>query len=238
MSAGIIFNRAFRGNVAAVPPRAFTSRAPAFTPDQQPGLAAWYRFNSGIVVTGAGVSQWADASGNGRNLLQGTDANRPPKQGDGSILFSGLDGCNLKAGAFTLTQPCTVYLLAKQITFTAGDLFFDGNVLNGGAIFQKSSGVVAIYAGTEGGNVAFALSGYGVLAAVFNGAASVLQLNNGAGATGDCGAGSMGGFTLGSGGDAPGSQAANIQVKEVMVYTTAHDASTRGKVVGYLGAIP
>lgn len=42
-------------------------------------LAAWYRGDvTGVVVTGSGVSQWTDQSGNGRHVLQGTDAARPP----------------------------------------------------------------------------------------------------------------------------------------------------------------
>ncbi len=39
--------------------------------------AAWFRAGTGITVTGSGVSQWDDQSGNARHLKQGTDANRP-----------------------------------------------------------------------------------------------------------------------------------------------------------------
>lgn len=40
--------------------------------------AAWFRADTGVTVTGQGVSTLADQSGNGRDLLQGTDASRPP----------------------------------------------------------------------------------------------------------------------------------------------------------------
>jgi len=40
--------------------------------------AAWYKAGVGVTVTGSGVSTLADLSGNGRDLLQSTDASRPP----------------------------------------------------------------------------------------------------------------------------------------------------------------
>ena len=62
-----------------------------FRPQNLPNLAVWGRFNIGITVVGAGVDTWADQSGNGRDLLQTTDTNRPSKESDGSILFDGVD---------------------------------------------------------------------------------------------------------------------------------------------------
>jgi hypothetical protein len=47
------------------------------------GPAAWFR-RGDWTVTGSGISQWNDSSGNARHLLQGTDANRPI-----SLLHSG-----------------------------------------------------------------------------------------------------------------------------------------------------
>ena len=58
-----------------------------FAPDDLDNLVAWYQFNIGITVTGAGVSTWADQSGNGNDLLQSTDADRPSHESDGTILF-------------------------------------------------------------------------------------------------------------------------------------------------------
>lgn len=50
--------------------------APAWTPARlTPYL--WLDSALGITVTGAGVSTWADQSGGGRDLTQGTDASRP-----------------------------------------------------------------------------------------------------------------------------------------------------------------
>ncbi len=59
------------------------------------GPAAWFRANTGITVTGLGVSQWDDQSGNARHLLQGTDANRPIgliHSGTNYLYLSGIAG--------------------------------------------------------------------------------------------------------------------------------------------------
>lgn len=199
--------------------------------------AAWYRYNTGITVTGAGVSTWADQSGNGRNLLQGTDANRPALQGDGSILFDGA-AFFLKANAFTLNQPTTIYLLLKQVTWTDLDTFCDGDANNSGKFQQAGiTPQVRVLAPTIGIAVDSNLivGAYGVASIVFNSTSSVLQINNNAANTGDAGTNNMGGFTLGANGLA--GAFSNIQVKEVILFATAHDATTRGMVIRYLARV-
>jgi len=108
-------------------------------PDSPPGgMAAWFRYGKGIEFAGAGVSRWADQTGNKRHLLQATDTNRPALQADNSILFDGVDNY-LKCAAFTLVQPETVYLLGKQVTWTVSDHFFDGNAAGGGRVTQVTA---------------------------------------------------------------------------------------------------
>lgn len=210
-----------------------------FSPLMLPNVAAWFRFGQGITVTGAGVSQWDDASGNARHLLQGTDANRPPKQADGSILFDGVAHF-LKSAPFALAQPETVYLLIKQITWTANDAFADGiGAANRMVVEQKAGGVspeIDIYAGAFAAtNSGLAVGAYGVVAAVFNGAASLVQVNTGAPVVGDPLAQGGGGLTIGAS-YVPGNFS-NIQLKEVIIYAAAHDAATRARVITYLNAL-
>lgn len=198
--------------------------------------AAWFRFNTGITVTGAGVSAWADQSGNARDLLQGTDAARPPKQADGSILFDGVAQF-LKCGSFTLNQPETVYLLFKQVAWTLNARISDGNANGTGSIDQSpATPQLVINAGSAvatNGNLA--VGAYGVAAAVFNGASSSLRINNTAETTGNAGAANMSGFTVG--GAASGVAFSNIQVKEVVLFAAAHDAATRQRVIRYLAQV-
>lgn len=193
--------------------------------------SAWYRYGAGITVTGAGVSQWNDASGNGNHLLQGTDAARPPLQADNSILFDGV--AQFLAATFTLNQPCTFYMLVKQMSWSASDCLGGGSV-GSVQIFQSvATPGIALFAGSiVGQNGNLAVGSYGALAAVFNGAGSMLQINQTAASAGDAGATNPGGLFLAR--NLGGANFANIQVKEVIVFTSAHNAATVSQVNAYL----
>jgi hypothetical protein len=208
-----------------------------FSPSQLGNLAAWYKLGLGITITGSGVSQWSDASGNARHLLQGTDASRPVLQGDNSILFDGVDDF-LKASAFTLNQPITIYVRLKQITWTSGDAIFDGDTLDKNSLRQVgASPQLEIFGGTSfsapDGNLA--LGAYGSVASVFNGVSSSLRVNNNAPITGSFGAAASGGFILGA--KETSSAWANVQVKETIIYSVAHSTAQQDIVIAYLGTL-
>ncbi len=207
-----------------------------FLPSSLPNLELWTKFNSGITVTGSGVSQWDDQSGNSNHLKQATDADRPSKESDGSILTDGISQF-LKADAFTLVQPETIYILGKQVAW-GNNWIFDGNTLNSGVLFQQTATPqVSIYAGTAvAQNTDWAVGVYEALAAIFNGASSSFKVGSNAETTGNASANNMGGFTLGTKGDASASFS-NIQIKEVLIYSEAHDAATRSQIIGYLQSI-
>jgi len=204
-----------------------------FDPTDAAGMKAWYRKGTGITVTGAGVSKWADQSGNGNDLLQATDTSRPSEEADGSILFDGVDNY-LKAVAFTLEQPETIYILFKQVSLIFSQRILDGNALNlGGLFFVGTSATLDAYAGSAiGNNTDYTQGNYSVVTTIFNGASSLLQVDNNTPVTGNASTNDMGGFTLGAAGDA--SNFGNVQVKEVAIYNDAHDAATRAKVIAYL----
>ena len=216
----------FYESVNGGPPEPITALSPV----------AWYRYGVGITVTGQGVSTWADQSGNGNDLLQGTDGARPPLQADNSILFNGTDEY-LKAVGFTLNQPETVYGLGRQITWTSNDHWFDGNAAISGRVVQLgTTPAIIMSAGSSvASNINAILNTYCVVAAVFNGASSELQVNRTTTTTGDAGAANMGGFTLAARGD--NAVFSNIQVKEVIVFPDAHDAATRAIVITYLATV-
>lgn len=196
-------------------------------------LAAAYLFNTGITVTGSGVSLWADQSGNGRNLTQGTDSARPAKQTDGSILFDGTDD-KLITSALSISQPLTHYIWFKQVTWTAGDNIFNG--LSTAMLLTQAGTTPAlrINAGLAvGDNTNLVLDTYGVVTVVFNGASSLLQVNNGTASTGNAGSNSFDGFSLGG-----VTAYANIQVKTVLIYSAAHDATQRAANYSYFANGP
>ena len=201
--------------------------------------AAWFRFKLGITSSAGFASQWNDQSGNSRHLKQATATNQPAVQSDLSILFDGSDNF-MKCDAFTLNQPETVYLLGKQVTWSSGDYWCDGNIDARMIIQQTNLGAspqLRLFAGLgTGSNSDLAVDTYGVIAAVFNGASSVLQVNKGTAVTGNVGANNAAGFTLGaSGGVVAGFS--NIRIKEVLLYAAAHDSDQILRVVNYLSAI-
>jgi hypothetical protein len=110
---------------------------------------------------------------------------------------------------------------------TTNDCFCDGNAADGGAILQSGvSPQIAAEAGTFSTVQSLTLSTYGILQAVFNGASSVFQIDDQTEVTGNFGAGTPNGFHLASYGD--GAQLfANIRIKEMVVYSAAHNAATR-----------
>lgn len=198
--------------------------------------AAWYRFNLDITLNGSDVSQWDDQSGNDRHLIQATASKQPFKEADGSITFDGTDEF-LKAVAFTLVQPETVYILCKYITWGNNEGICDGNAgLSGTIILAIAEDAVALYAGSFTDiNSDFIINTYAALAAVFQSGDESLQVNKETPTAGEAGSGDMSGFTLGArGGD---DHFSNIQVKEVILYSVAHDSDTRDSVVDYLNGL-
>lgn len=197
---------------------------------------AWFRKGLGITDAANAVSQWADYDGSGRNLLQATGASQPAKQGDGTILLDG--GTDfMKCAAFVLIQPNTVYLRMKQITWANNDYIFDGELINSGVLYQGAvtPGLI-VFAGSNGpASSGLAVDTWGSIAAVFNGASSVIQVNGTSSTAANPGAGNMGGFTLGA--SANGTLCANVQVAEIIIYNVAHDATQRAAVIAYLDTL-
>lgn len=207
-----------------------------FTPDAAyiMGLApvGWYRFGKGITVTGAGVSTWADASGLGHDMLQITDALRPALQADGSILFDGVD--NVLTSTFTYPSPVTWYMLLNPLAWTGNDRLLSGMVSTVVLLQSGVSPATVLFCTGAAASIPIPLGSYQAIAAVFNGASSVFQTIN-ASATGDPGSNDPGGVAIGA--TNGGANAANIQVKEVILYAGAHSAATRAAVLAYLGGV-
>lgn len=209
----------------------------SFNPLSLGAPAAWYRRGIGFTDAGAGAcSAWADQSGNGRNLVQGTAANRPTIQSDGSLIFDGADD-SLQA-LFTLNQPYSVYMVVRQLAWTANRYLLDGGTGNA-TIIQDDLGVspdLEIFAGTRLRPLSGpAIGTTAVVTAVFNGASSSLSLNNGTPITGAAGANNPGGVTVG-GALSLGSLCSNIRVWEVMIRNGADDAATQTAIFNYLRA--
>lgn len=196
----------------------------------------WSLKGQGITVTGSGVSQWDDLSGNGRHLLQGTDAARPALQADGSVLFNGTSHY-LKCSAFTLNQPTCVLMVVKQVSWTSGERLCDGNTNDTGLLQQDTASPrVRVYAGVGDPYVTtLAVGSVGVLAAVYNSTSSSLRHNRNAALSGNGGTNNMGGFTLGARADGL-SSFSHIQVYETVIFPIAPSTAQLDRLVAGLMA--
>lgn len=221
--------------------RAFRKRkrssGPTFLPSDISGLTAWFQYGVGITEAGSGVSVWADQSGNGNDFLQGTDANRPSKEADGSILFDGVDHF-LRTAFFTLNQPITAYFLFRKLASSLNQRFFDGGSAGNYSFlvweslsednrFSTDEGVNWISANPD-----IVIDEYTVLTAIANGASSFFRTNTSAAVSGNVGVVNPGGLTVGS--NATGTENSNMQVKEVILYAGAHDTNQQNMVIDYL----
>lgn len=99
-----------------------------FNPRSIANLYAWFRSDMGITLNGSTVSAWADQSGNGKNLTQGTASNQPTFVSSdseynnyGSLSFDGvndvLTGASFNYGSFTM-------FIVGKVTTAAGNGYY------------------------------------------------------------------------------------------------------------------
>lgn len=196
---------------------------------------AWFDSAENITKDGSNlVSAWGDKSGLSHHLLQaGADAAKPLWSANG-VLFDGTSDF-MKCAAFTLVQPELIYMVFKQVTWTSADYIWDGNANLSGTLIQRTATPnFALYAGGYAAdNANLALNTFGIIRALYSGAASKIIINETAPTTGTVTAGtSMGGFTLGSRSD--GSSYSNIEVKEIIIRKIADTAPNEALIYEYL----
>ena len=195
--------------------------------DQQSTLAAFYLPGVGQTDAGAGAcSAWADQSGNGRNLLQGTGADRPLINADGSLTFDGVS--DWMRVAFTLVQPTVVTLLVNQLAeTTAAARLMDGATgINSGGLLSAFplTGQVQSFAGAFGPIAAIQNATAQVWQVLFSGASSSIRVNNGSEVVADAGLANMGGITFGADGVAVPTVFTNIRLYGASI-RNANDAA-------------
>lgn len=178
--------------------------------------------------TATGVSKLyevLDTTG-GRDLIQNTPANQPTITTQGGRAALEFDGTNdlLKSAAFTLNQPETVIVGAKQVTWTLGDYILDGLTITTGAIRTvTASPQIQLNAPTGVAvNSNLAVGAFGVVTAIFNGAGSSLQIDRTTATTGNAGTNNMGGVTLGAAGN--NAAPSNIITTDLVIYQSADAA--------------
>lgn len=216
-------------------------RAPAAPPSTN--LLKWWKLNTGLTQSGGFASAWADQIA-GTSLAQATGSSQPAVQASGALLFDGSDDY-LKTATFTLNQPRTMFLRMKQVSFpgSGNDRYFtDGFTGDTNIIAQRisagSPNIVA-YAGAISSPCAdLAVNTYATVCVVFNGASSVLQVDANTAITGNFGAGNAAGLTVAARENGQVGLFSNIEVKEILIYNAALDATARADVRAYMSTIP
>lgn len=114
------------------------------------------------------------------------------------------DGVNsyMKTAPFTWGQPEMIYIVFRQLSWTANDTIFDGDTSFNGQLYQTDS-LPVLRARAAAGNVSNAnydssINKWCIARVLFNGAASTIQINDYTPITFNCGAGNMACFTLAS----------------------------------------
>ncbi len=173
-----------------------------------------------------------------RDLVQLTQANQPIFSTSGGYNIGTGDGTNdyLKAAAFSMVQPASVYFTGSQVTWTINDILFDGGSVDTmGLQTRTATPEVRHQANATFGNAltSWAVGERAVLSAIYSGAASTLRKNLGASVAGSSGVAASNGFTLmavGSGGIAW----ANATFAEVIVRSVADDTAMQNRIAAYL----
>jgi hypothetical protein len=172
-------------------------------------------------------------------LLQATAGSQPEIQVDGSLLFDGADDYML--ATISLAQPFTIYILGRLLANGTQHVF--ASDLAGVSAQMYQNGVdtgISVYAnGADELNAPVNYSDFVVLQGVFNGDSSVLQIDDetvaNAGSIGTDGLTAF--LSLGAYYDGTIQNPCQMQVKEILLYSAAHDATQRAEVRAYLKSL-
>lgn len=187
------------------------------------------------------VSVIDDLSQNSRPFNQIAALDQPllvanEQNGKPTVKFNGINEF-MVTPSFSVSQPFTVYMMMKQVTWTTGDRFWSGIGASQPIIYQNLS-TPRIYLFAGGSNNTFispTLNTYFILTAVFNNTSSLLRINNGTAATGTPGTQSIGGgICLGANNNTPPTIFGDVFVGEHFVYSGAHDSETQNSLINYL----
>ena len=224
-----------------------------FSPSDVAGIVAWYK-GDGVLYQDSGrttlatadgdpIGSWSDLSGSDRHAAQATSTKRPLlKTGANGInslpvaRFDGVDDFLQAAFGLTMTQPSTLFAVVKLTSATGGTgrYIFDGASVESN-LLQSQGGTTnwTVYGGS--GNVGTVASDTNphVIRAVWNGANSNIGIDGAAGDTGNAGAATTTGITMGIGGNGT-TGPAPVSVGEVIRYSGNITGTDRTNIETYL----
>lgn len=192
------------------------------SPTDVAGLACWFKADALALADTNPVASWTDSSVNARPAVQASSTLQPLYR-TGIINAKPVvrfDGTNdrLQTATFTLAQPCTMLCVGAFATTAARDMF-DGYTINTAVLQATAAPLFVAYSGTFL-NGPTADTAFHVFAVQFNGTSSKLWVDGGVATTGNAGAGTPAGVTLGGAGGAGGGYL-NGDIAEHITYSVA-----------------
>ena len=124
-----------------------------WSPDDEASLEAWYQNAVGITLNGSDVSQWADSSSNGIDMIQGTAAAQPAYSG-GVLTFDGTDD-NLASSQINLTGALTIGIRGNFSSASGDTILGDDDASNA---FLKLQSTTVLRIRVAAGLINFTLS--------------------------------------------------------------------------------
>lgn len=213
---------------------------PAWNPGDEAGLLGWWSADVGVTDVAGAVTTWADRSGNGRTMTAPADANRPALIPGGlgalpTIQFNGTSHW-MKTGSFVVSQPFTLYLLAKQVGYTQFDRVIGGAGASDFFVYQSNT-VAPNVSMRTGGSVgptftAWAVGDFAVLQMHWSGVNSKARRNLNTEVGGNPGTLGFDGLSLGA--SNLGALFGNIEFVEVIARSGLDDVLTGFRHYTYL----
>ena len=213
-----------------------------WTPRAITGLKLWLRADLGVTI-GTGVSAWADQSGNGNNVTQGTGSKQPTFNATDAAFNNKTTLSFAAASAQCLQGTFGVSVAVPYTLFIVGSVdrayarsWFDGSTVGGRAEAYTDGVSDKMYAGTAFISAADVSTSPRVMTYEMNGASSNIYISSNTSAvTGDPGSNTLAGATIGAAFDQL-SDALNGKLAEVVLYGALLNATQQAQVRAYLGS--
>ena len=190
-----------------------------------------------FTLDGNYVNQWNDKSGNARHVLNGNgDATRPTyNAATGRVTFVAANSTFLQSAVFgsELTQPNTIFVVAKFTAHATNSILFCGAVANKRHQFHESTTNFAIYSGAVLNGTARNLND-NIHIGLFNGASSEYWINGTSVVSGNAGTFALNGITLAA--NEVLSQNSSSELMEVIGYHADLTDADRLGINNYLAA--
>jgi len=209
----------------------------SFLPSDVTGVVAWWDGNVGQATDGGVGWDWTDII-DGKILNAPVADNIPTAgalNGHATLIFDGTNDYMRVANSFNITQPITIYVVVKQITWTNSEFWWDSKTADRmlmGQLGTTPTLKISAGPGFAADNTDLAVNTWGVVRVVYSGASSSIRVDDNAATTGNAGTQNADGFSLGA--VYSGGFLSNIEVAEIIIYTGATVASFDTQIMNYL----